>query len=168
MDWLIFFGLVLKSALFSTGGLGPLPSLHNDFTARGWAGEKQFTEAISIGQVTPGPNGLWVVSLGYLVAGWPGAALASLALLLPPLTVLIVQKCYDRIAHHPATQGLLDGVVLAITGFNLIVLTRIFWSTGLDIWLVALAVISAVLALSRRVSVNTILILAALIGLIIK
>ena len=92
MDWLIFFGLVLKSALFSTGGLGPLPSLHNDLIARGWAGEKQFTEAISIGQVTPGPNGLWVVSLGYLVAGWPGAVWASLALLLPPLISLDCAK----------------------------------------------------------------------------
>jgi chromate transporter len=168
MNWIIFFWVVLKSVLFSTGGFGPLPSLHGDFIARKWAGEKQFTEALAIGQITPGPNGLWVISLCYLVAGLPGALLSCLALLLPPLLILIVQRCYLRIANHPATHGLLDGIVLVITGFNAIVLARLFWSNGSNIGLIAIAVISAVLAISRRVSVNIILISAALIGLILK
>jgi chromate transporter len=168
MDWIRFFGVLLKSILFSTGGFGPLPILHDDFTARGWAEERHFTEALSIGQITPGPNGLWVVSLCYLTAGLPGAGLACLALLLPPLLVLIVQRGHARIADFPATKGLLDGVVLVITSFNLIVLARMFWNNGLDIGLVSIAAISAGLAISRRVSVNVILIAAALLGLIWK
>jgi len=168
MEWLIFFWVILKSALFSTGGFGPLPSLNKDFIARGWAGEKQFTEALSIGQITPGPNGLWVVSLSYLVAGLPGALLASVALLLPPFFILIVRRCYLRLANHPATQGLLDGVVLVITGLNVIILARLFWSNNLNLGMLALAVISAVLAIWRRVSANLILFGAALLGLIMK
>jgi chromate transporter len=166
MDWIMFFWVVLKSILFSTGGFGPLPSLHNDFIMHGWASEKQFTEALSIGQITPGPNGLWVVSLCYLVAGVPGAVLACIALLLPPLLILIVQRCHARIAHLPATQGLLDGVVLVIVSFSVIVLAGMFRNNGVDIEMMVIAVVSAALAISRRVSANIILVFAALIGLI--
>ena len=167
MDWLLFFGVVLKSVLFSMGGFGPLPSLHTDFIAHGWASENQFTEALAVGQITPGPNGLWVVSLCYLVAGLPGAVLACIALLLPPLLILIVQQCYGRIANRPTTQGLLDGVVLVIVSFSIIVLANIFCSNGLDIGMISIAIISAALAISRCVSVNLILLSAALIGLLL-
>ncbi|VBB07335.1 chromate transporter [Lucifera butyrica] len=166
MNWILFFGVVFKSILFSTGGFGPLPSLHADFIARGWAGEKQFTEALSIGQVTPGPNGLWIVSLCYLVAGVPGAVLACIALLLPPLFVLLVQRYHGRIAGHPAVQGLLDGVVLVIVGFSVLVLAGMFRSNGVNAEMAAIAVISAALAVSRRVSANIILVVAAVAGLI--
>jgi len=167
MDWLLFFWVVLKSVLFSMGGFGPLPSLHTDFIMHGWASEIQFTEALAVGQMTPGPNGLWVVSLCYLVAGLPGAVLACFALLLPPLLVLIVQRCYARIANRPTTQGLLDGVVLVIVSFSIIVLANIFRSNGLDIGMLAIAMISAVLAITRYLSVNLILLIAALVGLIV-
>jgi chromate transporter len=167
MDWLLFFGVVLKSVLFSIGGFGPLPSLHTDFIAHGWANEKQFTEALAVGQITPGPNGLWVVSLCYLVAGLPGAVLACIAILVPPLFVLLIQQCYARIANRPATQGLLDGVVLVIVSFSVIVLAAIFSSNGLDTGMLAIAVVSAALAITRRVSTNLILLFAAVIGLIV-
>lgn len=166
MDWFLFFWVVLRSILFSTGGFGPLPSLHADFIAYGWASEKQFTEALTIGQITPGPNGLWVVSLCYLVAGLPGAILACIALLLPPLLVLIVQRGHACIASHPATQGFLDGVVLVIVSFSVIVLAGVFSSNGLDLRLLVIVIISAVLAISRRVSANIILTAAALVGLV--
>lgn len=168
MNWIIFFWDVLKSALFSTGGYGPLPSLHSDFIAEGWAKEKHFTEAISIGQVTPGPNGLWVISLCFLIAGWQGALLAIIALVLPPLVVLIVQRLHVRIADLPATQGLLDGVVLAIIGVNIIVLSRLFWSNGLNLLLTSIAVGSAFLAITRRVPVVLIMLAAAVIGVLMK
>jgi chromate transporter len=167
LDWMIFFGVVFKAVLFSTGGFGPLPSLHADFIAHGWASEKQFSEALSIGQVTPGPNGLWVVSLCYLVAGLPGAVLAAIAMLLPPLFVLAVQHGHARIANHCVTQGFLDGVVLVIVSFSVIVLSGIFCSNGLHIDTIAITLVSAILAISRRVSANLILLFAALLGLLL-
>lgn len=166
MSWIIFFLALLKSVLFSSGGYGPLPSLHSDFIAHRWANQEQFTQSLAIGQVTPGPNGLWVVSLCYLVAGLRGALLACIALLLPPLLILIVQRCYTRVASYPATQGLLDGVVLVIASFSVIVVFELFINNGLDIIVVAIALISALLAISRCVSTNIILLAATLIGII--
>jgi len=57
---------------FSTGGFSNLPSLHQDLLANGWASEADFAESIAIGQISPGPNGLWVICLGYLTYGWLG------------------------------------------------------------------------------------------------
>ncbi|MCE5286778.1 MAG: chromate transporter [Pelosinus sp.] len=166
MYWLLFFAVVLKAVLFSTGGMGPLPSLHNDLIAYGWSTEKEFTEALAIGQLTPGPSGLWVLSLCYLVAGLPGALLSCLALLLPPQLILLVQYGYSRIAGHEATQGVLDGVVLVIVSFSVLVLAEIMKSNGLDISLLIITAVSAALAISRRVSANYILAVAALVGFI--
>ena len=83
MNWLTFFLLFLKASLLSTGGLGNLPFLHQDLIALGWASEADFVTAIAVGQVSPGPTGLWSISLGYLTFGWWGAALALAALSFP-------------------------------------------------------------------------------------
>ena len=64
----------------------------------------------------------------------------------------------------PATKGVLNGVVLVIVNFSFIVLTELFQSNGLNIFMVAIALVSTVLALSRRVSANLILVMAALAG----
>jgi chromate transporter len=167
MNWLLFFWTVLKAVLFSTGGFGPLPSLHSDFISQGWASEKQFAEALSIGQITPGPNGLWVASLCYLVAGAPGAALSCIAMLLPPFLILVVELCYIRIVDRAETQGALDGVVLVIVGFNALVLAKMFLGMQVDIVLAAIATVSAILAFSRRVPTIAILAAAAALGFLL-
>ena len=164
MNWLLFFWTVFKAVLFSTGGFGPLPSLHADFIARGWATERQFTESLAIGQITPGPNGLWVASLCYLVAGVPGAVLSCIAMLLPPLLILVVELCYLKIAGRAETQGALDGIVLVIVGFNTLLLAKLFLGLGIDLQLAMIAVASAALALTRKVPAILILFVAAALG----
>ncbi|MEJ7652356.1 MAG: chromate transporter [Chloroflexia bacterium] len=93
MDALTFFWLFLKASLFSTGGMGNLPILHEDLLGRGWATEQNFAEALAVGQISPGPNGLWVISLGYLTAGWLGSALACIAITIPPMLIVFIDLC---------------------------------------------------------------------------
>ena len=164
MNPLIFFGLFLKASLFSTGGTGNLPSLHSDLTVRGWATERQFGEALAVGQVSPGPNGLWVISLGYLTAGMRGALLALLAILLPPFLVLAVDRLYRRVQHHPAVEGFVRGLGLAVVGIFAIVLFSLLRGAGLSIRSGLILVGSLGLTLTGRVPLLLILALAALIG----
>jgi len=96
---LIYFLLFLKASLFSTGGFSNLPSLHQDLLANGWAKEIYFGQSIAIGQISPGPNGLWVICLGYLTYGYLGALFALIAITLPALLVLVVAAGYTRIEH---------------------------------------------------------------------
>ena len=71
---LALFWIMLRAALLSTTGTGNLPIVHQDLLSRGWATDRQFAESLAIGQISPGPTGLWVISLGYFVGGLRGAA----------------------------------------------------------------------------------------------
>ena len=77
IDGPTLFWLLLRASLLSSGGLGNLPLVHQDLLSRHWAGDRDFATALVIGQVAPGPNGLWVVALAFLIYGLPGAALAA-------------------------------------------------------------------------------------------
>jgi chromate transporter len=160
----IYFLLFLKASLFSTGGFSNLPSLHQDLLANDWAQEADFGQSIAIGQISPGPNGLWVICLGYLTYGLPGALLALLAVTLPALLVLVVSAGYARIERQAWVQGAMQGVSLAVVGILLTVVWTILRQPGVD-WRGLLIALGAFgLALSRKVNVLLILGLAGLIG----
>ena len=166
MPWLLYFWLFLKASLFSTGGMGNLPSLHADLPAHGWATERQFGEALTIGNISPGPTGLWVISLGYLTGGLRGSLLALRAIPLPPLLSLGVARLYRRVQHHPAVEGFVQGLGLAVVGIFLVALWGIFQSAGITGRSLTLLAAALGLMLSRRVPVVGIVGLAALAGVV--
>ena len=161
---LIYFLLFLKASLFSTGGFSNLPSLHQDLINNGWAKEVDFGQSIAIGQISPGPNGLWVISLGYFTYGYLGAFLALIAITLPPLLVLAVSAGYTRIEHQAWVQGAMYGVSLAVVGLLLTVVWTILRQPGVDWKGLLIAAGAFGLALSRKVNILIILGLAGLIG----
>lgn len=165
MDMLSYFWFFLKATLLSTSGLGNVPSLHDDLIPRGWATEHDFAESIAVGQVTPGPSGLWVISLGYLTAGPAGALLALLAICFPPLLVLLVDRLHRQIGDHPAVQGFVRHLGLAVVGVFAIVLGRLLVSTSVDIGSLCIVLVSIGGALIKRVPVVLILTLAACVGI---
>lgn len=167
MNLLLYFLIFLKASLLSSGGTGNLPSLHNDLVPAGVAHDRQFAEALLIGQIAPGPTGLWAVSLGYLTRGLPGGLLATVAIALPPLLILVVERLYRRVEQHPAVEGFMRGLSLAIVGVFVVVLTRLLVSFGVDVRSIAIAVIAAVLGSFRRVPLPAILVLAAGAGLLL-
>ena len=167
MNPLTFFWLFLKASLFSTGGLGNLPFLHKDLLALGWAREPDFITAIAVGNVSPGPTGLLSISLGYLIFGWLGAFLALLALVLPPLLILIVSAFYSRIEKQPAVQNFTTGLALSIVGLTLTVALGLAKSSILDFGGVIIALAALGLALSKKVPVILILALAGLVGFLL-
>lgn len=167
MTPLLFFWLMLKAALVSTSGSGNVPILHQDFLARGWATDQQFAEALAIGQITPGPSGLWVISMGYIMDGMRGATLSLIAIALPPVLVLIVHGFYNRLGHHPATQGFVRGLMLAVVGIYLIVLGGIMHSTGIEPRSIVIMLAALALGRTRRVPVIVVLLLAGLAGVML-
>ena len=100
--------------------------------ANGWAKEVNFGQSIAIGQISPGPNGLWVISLGYLTYGYLGAFFALIAITLPALLVLVVSAGYSRIEQRTWVQGAMHGVSLAVVGLLLTVVWTILHQPGVD------------------------------------
>ncbi len=161
-----YFWLFFKASLLSTGGLGNLPFLHKDLISLGWASESDFVTAIAVGQVSPGPTGLWSIALGYLTFGWIGAGLATLALSLPPLLALIVAASYNRLESNPLVQDFTLGLGLGVVGLTLAVAYSLAGSTITDWRGVIIALGALILAASKRVPVIVILGLAALAGVL--
>lgn len=163
-DQLQFFLIVLKGTLLSSGGLSNLPSVHQDLRSLGWATDRQFAEALAIGQFSPGPAGLWVVALGYLVFGVPGAALAALAVALPPLLVLAIAPLQSRLSSQRSIAGFVRGVTLAAAAITPLITVGVLVNLGID--LVALLILtgSALLIATRRLPVLAVMSLSAVAG----
>jgi chromate transporter len=160
----LYFWLMLKASLFSTGGTGNLPSIHTDFLARGWATDRQFAESLAIGQISPGPNGFWVICLGYLTDGVRGALLATLAISIPPFLVLAVAALHRRVGDHPAMVGFVRGLGLAVSGIFLVVVVNLLHANGIDWRSVLIMLASIGLALTGRLPVPVLFALAGLAG----
>jgi chromate transporter len=83
-------GVFLKvgSVLFGSGYV-LLAFLRADLVQRwGWLTDQQLMDAVAVGQLTPGPVLTTATFIGYVVAGVPGALLATLGIFLPSWLVL--------------------------------------------------------------------------------
>ena len=105
-------------ALAFGGGYAMIAPLHYELvTHYGWLTEAEFSDAVAIGQITPGPLMIMVAFMGYKMAGLPGATLGTLGLFLPSaLIVLAIAKSYLRFKDAPAIKGMTRGVGLAVVG----------------------------------------------------
>jgi chromate transporter len=164
---LTYFLLFIKASLLSTGGMGNLPFLHADLISLSWAQESDFVTAMAVGQLSPGPSGLWSISLGYLTYGWLGAVLALAALTLPPLLIVGVAAVYQRLEMQPIVQDFTRGLALGVVGLTLAVAAGLATSIIVDWRGVAITGGALVMALSRRVPILLILGLAALAGVLL-
>ena len=114
---LTLFFLKVGSILFGSGYV-LLAFLRADLTDRwGWLTDQQLIDAVTVGQVTPGPVFTTATFIGYLLAGWVGAVLATIAIFAPGfLFVALSQPLIPRLRASAAASALLDGVVAASLG----------------------------------------------------
>lgn len=120
MNFLLLYLLLLKSTLSAFSGLAALPVLREDFVVKHkLITDRQLNTAIVVGRTTPGPKGLYIVSVGYYAGGTPGAIAAWLALITPALLVIPAVRYASRRATSPRLKRVLDAVVLASAGVSL-------------------------------------------------
>jgi chromate transporter len=149
-----FFLLFLKASLLSVGGMGNLPMLRGDLVAAGLTTDAAIVEAIAIGRISTGPDGLYVVSLGYFIHGWAGSALALLAIALPPLLVLPLARVLRIRRSYRPVDGLLRGIALSTSGLSIAVGLLLLLSVGGSVppqgWQVILAAVGLAMGLRGR------------------
>ena len=94
---------------------------------RQWLTEPEFAETLSLCQFIPGPNITnFAVVLGMRFRGVRGAVAALLALILPPMCILIaVGSLYMRIAGVAAVRGALHGLSAAAAGLFVVLLINL-------------------------------------------
>ena len=120
MNLLVLYLLLLKASLMSFSGLGSLPIIRNDFVVqRHLMTDRQVNTAVVAGRTGPGPFGLYLVCVGYYVAGAPGAAMAFLAMITPAFLVLPLMRWLGRRADDPLIRDAIRGVLLGSAGLLL-------------------------------------------------
>jgi chromate transporter len=151
---LLLYFLLLKATATSFSGVSSLPVVRDDFVVkRKVLTDLQLNAAIVVGRSTPGPVGLYVISVGYFVRGVWGALVAWLAMITPALTVIVLMHHLSRKADHPRVRSVLQAVVIASAGLTIaatLPLTKDSLTSLLQI-LIGLASL-VVLVVARRVS----------------
>ena len=169
MTELALFLTFLKDAALSLGGLGALPLIRQDMVATGLVTDVQVVQALAIGRLSTGPTGLWIVSLGYLVAGWLGATFALVACSLPPLVMLPATALARRFLMTSAFAGFVRGASLATAGLLIATgVTLITPEVGeLTWWQLALGAAATAVTYQGRVHPGLVVIGGALAGVIL-
>jgi chromate transporter len=105
-------------ALIFGSGLAIVPFLREGVVHdHHWLTSTQFLDAVAMGLVTPGPVVISATFIGYVVAGLPGAAVATVAIFLPIyLGVVVPGRWFVRHRENPQLKAFVRGATAAAAG----------------------------------------------------
>ena len=119
MLYIRLFWEYLKIGLFSVGGgMATLPFLYDLSDKTGWFTHTQIADMLAVSESTPGPMGINMATyVGYTVGGIPGAVIASIALILPGIIlVLLIMSILDKFRNNKYVDGAFYGLRPASVG----------------------------------------------------
>ena len=164
----LFLTFLKIGAVLYGSGYVLLAFLRNDFVERlGWLTDQQLLDAVAIGQMTPGPVFTTATFVGYLVAGVPGAILATVGIFLPAFVfVALLHPLVPRLRRYPWMAAMLDGVNVAAVGL----MAAVTWLLGRDAIVdpltAAITVVAAFLLIRFHVNSAWLVLAGAIVGLI--
>jgi chromate transporter len=109
----------LKAGAFIFGsGLAIVPFLREGVVNQHhWLTPRQFLDAVAMGLITPGPVVITAAFIGYLVAGLPGALVATVAIFTPIyLGVVVPGRWFIRHTDQPQVKAFVKGATAAAAG----------------------------------------------------
>ncbi|GIH79943.1 chromate efflux transporter [Planobispora longispora] len=157
----LFLTFLKIGAVLYGSGYVLLAFLEGDLVERlGWVTREQLLDAISIGQVTPGPVFTTATFLGYVIAALPGAILATVGIFAPSFAlVALLTRIVDRVRDRVWSAAFLDGVNATALALMAGVTVELAGEAFVDPLTVGLAV--AALLLQWRTELNTAWFIAA-------
>jgi chromate transporter len=124
----LFLHMLKIGAVWYGSGYVLLAFFRADFVARfGWINDQQLIDAIAVSQITPGPLFTAATFIGYLLDGFTGAALATVAICLPSFVfVALSNPLIPRIRKSRVAGSVLDGVNISALGL----MAAVSWQLG--------------------------------------
>jgi len=166
--WPLFlFFLKVGSVLFGSGYV-LLAFLRNDLViAKGWLTETQLIDAITVGQITPGPVFTTATFIGYVLGGFWGGIVATVGIFLPAfIFVAISSFLIPYLRKSSAAGAFLDAINVA----SLALMAAVTWQLGkttiIDLTTILLCLFSAVLLIKFRVNSAWLVFGGAIVGII--
>lgn len=131
----LFFSFLQIGAFSFGGGYAALPLIQNQVVAANhWMTMDEFTNLITISQMTPGPITINSATfVGLQVAGIGGAIIATLGCILPScILVSLIAFLYFKYKNLSIIKNILvflrPAVVAMIASAGLLIVTSAFWS----------------------------------------
>ena len=160
--------LKIGAVLYGSGYV-LLAFLRADLVVRyAWLTDQQLVDAIAIGQVTPGPLFTTATFVGYVLAGIPGALLATLGIFLPSfIFVALLSPLIPRIRRSAWASGFLDGVNAAALGLMAAVTWQLGRASIVDVPTILVALVSLGLLIRFKVNSTWLILGGAALGLLL-
>jgi chromate transporter len=168
--WQIAWFFTKAGAFVFGSGIAIVPFLYGGVVKEyHWLNEQQFVDAVAVAMITPGPVVITVGFIGYLVGGVWGACVAALATFIPCYIFTVLPAPYfKKYGKHPAIKAFVDGVTAAaigaIAGAVLILAKR----NLTDISTVLIAITTAVILFRYKIPEPFVILVAALVGIMLK
>jgi chromate transporter len=158
--------LKIGAVLFGSGYV-LLAFLRADFVERlGWLSETQLLDAIAVGQATPGPVFTTATFVGYVLAGVPGAIVATIGIFLPAFVFVAASgPLVPRLRRSAVAGAFLDGVNVAAVALIAVVTWQLARAAIVDGPSLGLAVASAVLLFGFGASSTLLMLAGGFVGL---
>lgn len=165
---LLFFTFLKIGSILYGSGYVLLAFLRADFVVHlGWLTDQQLIDAIAIGQVTPGPVFTTATFIGYILAGVPGALLATLGIFLPSFVfVALSSPLIPKLRNSKFFGSLLDGINAVSLGLMAAVLVQLGRSSLIDPLTILIGLISAILLIRFRVNSTWLILGGGILGLV--
>ena len=114
------FTTYLKIGFFGFGGgYAMLSLIHSEVVVRnGWLTNGEFADIVAISQMTPGPIAINSATyIGYEVAGVVGSMVATIAVCLPALTLMmLITHYFLRLQNNRFVKGAVAGMRPVVVG----------------------------------------------------
>jgi chromate transporter len=125
----------------------------------GWLTQQQLIDAIAVGQITPGPVFSAATFIGYVIAGWPGAVVATIGIFLPSfIFVAALNPLVPKMRRSAWMAAFLDAITVSAVGLMAAVCVQLGRS-ALVSWQ-AWVLMAVALLLGLRWNVNSALLVA--------
>lgn len=117
MNLFILYLIMLKATATTLNGPMSLPILRDELVVhRHVMTDRELTAAVTAAQGSPGPMGIYIVGVGYFVAGPAGAAVGWLAMLTPAFAAVPLARMGIRWLTNERARRAMEAAVLASAG----------------------------------------------------
>lgn len=166
----VFLSFLKIGAVVFGSGHVLLAFLRAEFIDRlHWLTEKQLIDAVAVGQFTPGPVFTTATFIGYLVAGIPGALLATIGIFLPGFALVAFSgRLLPRLRCSVWASATLDGVVVGSLALMAVVAWQLGRTAIVDWRTLMILIASSVVVLRFRVNSAWVIAGAGLIGWLLR
>ncbi|HLA26557.1 MAG TPA: chromate efflux transporter [Syntrophales bacterium] len=157
-----------KIGAVAFGAFTAIPLIQHDMVDRlHWLTTKELLDGIALGCVTPGPIMITATFVGYKVAGFLGASMATLGVFFPSFFILVLLIPYhDRLRGVAKVQMMEQGVLGSFIGILALVLYNFGRTSLVDVPSILMASGAFIAIYKKMISLPYILLVGVILSII--